>query len=422
MRKSNIQALALLALLLALGLGVARLFGLRFSMGDVYPRYSTLRSDPLGARILLEALRRIDDLTVRRNTGPLSRLWDDPAATLFVLGTGPSMLEEGASDDDLELEALIRHGMRAVIAVVPITAAPLASEDGDEGVKGGKRAPDRKETGRGREKEQPARPPLDETLFPQETPRAPLSRLLGFQVTRVPLPQDEDEEPMADVARREGKRPAGVDLPETLPWHTMLCFADLASDWRVIYTRAGHPVLIERDLGRGSLVLSADSYVLSNEALAREPRAALISWLIGEHRTIVFDETHLGIEERPGIAALMRRYGLHGLIFAALLLGVLFVWRASASFVPPHEEPGAAAGEVVSGRDAAAGLVTLLRRGIPQSDVLRVCREEWKKTFRHRRPELVSALEVFTDDAADPVETYRRISRTLQEMKINYER
>src|SRR6266540_3490548 len=113
MRRNSIPILGLLALLLLLGIGVTDLFGLRDIRGDSYPRYSTLRSDPLGARVLLEALRRIDGLKVRRNTGPLARLWGEASATLFVLGAGPSLLEEGASDDTLELEALVRHGMRA---------------------------------------------------------------------------------------------------------------------------------------------------------------------------------------------------------------------------------------------------------------------------------------------------------------------
>ena len=76
----------------------------------------------------------------------------------------------------------------------------------------------------------------------------------------------------------------------------------------------------------------------------------------------------------------------------------------------------------MTGRDAAAGLVTILRRGIPASDLLRVCRTVWNRTFQRRRPDLVAALEAMTEEAADPVEGYRRISRTLQEMKVTYER
>ena len=36
--------------------GVAHLLVLRFQTGDVYAPYSTLRSDPLGTRVLFESL------------------------------------------------------------------------------------------------------------------------------------------------------------------------------------------------------------------------------------------------------------------------------------------------------------------------------------------------------------------------------
>jgi len=392
----------LLALLGVLGLGVARLLALRAAQGDVYARYSTLRSDPFGARILMEGLREIDGLRVRRNTAPLSHLWEDPDETLFLLGASPLHLDSDASDDDLEIEALVRQGARAVIAVAPVGDAKATKDD---------------ETDKTRPE-----PPADDDPVLDQPKRQAFNRLLGFKVEHAPLPEDEDHEPVADVARRASGPSVAPELPETLPWHTTLCFTDLAADWRVIYVRAGRPVLIERHLGRGSLVLSADSFVLSNESLSLDPRAPLVSWLVGTNRTVVFDETHLGVVDRQGVASLMRRYRLHGCVAAILLAAVLFVWRASVSFLPPREEQDAGSGEAVTGRDAAAGLVTILRRGIPASDLLRVCRTVWNRTFQRRRPDLVAALERMTEEAADPVEGYRRISRTLQEMKVTYER
>ena len=421
MRRSRLQAWMLLALLGVLGLGVTRLLALRAAHGDIYARYSTLRSDPFGARILMDALREIDGLRVRRNTAPLRHLWEDPGATLFLLGASPFDLESDASDDDLEIEALVRQGARAVIALAPVRDRPPAGDDQekkDEARDG--RVGDRRKSGRDRKT--PFGPPIEDDQLPDEPKRQTFNTLLGFKMEHAPLPEDDDHEPIADVARRTTEPGAGPDLPETLSWHTTLCFTDLARDWKVIYARAGRPVLIERALGRGSLVLSADSFVLSNEGLSRDPKAPLISWLVGTNRTVVFDETHLGVLDRQGIASLMCRYRLHGFVAAILLAAVLFVWRSSVSFIPPREEKDAEEGEAVTGRDAAAGLVTILKRGIPASDVLRVCRTVWIRTFQRRRPDLVAALEALREEAANPVEGYRRISRTLMEMKVNYER
>ena len=50
LKKSRTLVLLLPVLLVLFGFGVLRLFRLRFETGDVYPPYSSLRSDPLGAK------------------------------------------------------------------------------------------------------------------------------------------------------------------------------------------------------------------------------------------------------------------------------------------------------------------------------------------------------------------------------------
>ena len=94
-------------------------------------------------------------------------------------------------------------------------------------------------------------------------------------------------------------------------------------------------MLITRKLGQGSLVLSTDSYLFSNEALRREARPALLAWTLGPNRLIVVDETHLDVADRPGVATLAWRYRLEWLAFTLLLLSGLFIWRNVFSLVPP---------------------------------------------------------------------------------------
>ena len=48
-------------LVLALGYGLLHLFALRFAQGDVYPPYSSLRSDPLGKKALYELGYELDN-------------------------------------------------------------------------------------------------------------------------------------------------------------------------------------------------------------------------------------------------------------------------------------------------------------------------------------------------------------------------
>ena len=58
-RPGAVSAVASL-LIAAAGLAaIGLLFELRFAAGDVYPRYSSLRSDPVGVRALYDSLARL---------------------------------------------------------------------------------------------------------------------------------------------------------------------------------------------------------------------------------------------------------------------------------------------------------------------------------------------------------------------------
>ena len=89
-------------------------------------------------------------------------------------------------------------------------------------------------------------------------------------------------------------------------------FDRLTSGWKVIAVQDGKNVIVERAFAHGSLVLLADSYPLSNEALATDRNTGFLLWLIDNRSGVLFDETHLGLSERPGIMTLAQRYGLQG--------------------------------------------------------------------------------------------------------------
>lgn len=223
--------------------------------------------------------------------------------------------------------------------------------------------------------------------------------------------------PEADALRE----PGAAGLPEKLTVHGLVYFRVLNPAWRVLYRRDNQPVVVERSFGRGTVVLAADSWWMSNEALYKDPQPALLAWLAGGNRTVVFDESHLGIVEQPGVAGLGRRYGLQGLAAGLLLLALLFVWMNGASLVPPAK--GAAAGEPERvGRDSATGMVNLLRRSVPRSSLISVCIAEWKKG-RGRGGSRAEAAKLARLEALsgigrrDPRAEYEEIRRILAEKK-----
>jgi hypothetical protein len=120
--RPNNKGTAILMMVLAAGflLGIWKLYELRFSAGDIYPQYSSLRADPLGTKALYESLRRIPDTSAARNYLALASVPKVKATVLF-LGENPLLFEAKPEDEIKEYEALAASGARVVIAMRPVS-------------------------------------------------------------------------------------------------------------------------------------------------------------------------------------------------------------------------------------------------------------------------------------------------------------
>ena len=359
-------------ILAAVVAGFAALYRLRVGQGDIFPAYSSLRADPLGTRVLRDSLAELSGLRVTQRFQPLAQLDPFPPRTLILAGLNPApprtMALDGPDPEDYwggftpeeftALDAAVRGGGRLVIAM---GAPPESDEPPGENKK-----TDHQPSG---DEKKIALPPRE-----REAPASPaarivdLARLWGVKVKQRWLAGD---------AWRAADAPE--ELPGNLRWGSNFYFQPApGAPWRVLYARGGQPVLMEMPCGRGSIVLAADSYFLSNESLQRDRPVALLSWLVGSQTQVEFDESHLGVIKDTGIAELARHYGLAGAFFTLLLLAALFVWRRMALFVPPPEE----APEVVLAYNQTAGLEALLRRALPPPKLAAACVAEWRRTAR----------------------------------------
>src|SRR6185369_6788290 len=113
-----IAVVALAVIAAAFGWGLIHLFRLRFASGDVYPEYSSLRADPLGAKAYFESLRHLDGVQPRQNFRPPQHLPEGRDSTLFVFGLPLSELRAEEAEFR-KLDAFVRNGGRLVIALYP---------------------------------------------------------------------------------------------------------------------------------------------------------------------------------------------------------------------------------------------------------------------------------------------------------------
>jgi hypothetical protein len=179
-----------------------------------------------------------------------------------------------------------------------------------------------------------------------------------------------------------------------VPWYSRWYFKDLGEAWRVVYRVEGRPAAVARDFGRGKVLLLADSYLFSNEAVKDAPQAAWLSWLTDGGRpgplTVVFDEAHLGSQANPGVAVLARRYGLGPLAAVLLVLAGLFIWQRAFSLAPPPADDQA---EALIDRDAEAGLIGLLTRHVGEKQAVGLCLDQWAESFSESENIIKTARE-----------------------------
>lgn len=423
--------------------GVIHLFVLRFKTGDVYPAYSSLRSDPLGTRAFFESLENLDNFSVRRNYQPLRVSQVESETTILVLGAQIEDWKRVSKESAKVLDRLMDTGGRLIISFLPVyemvdeseksgSAQKRISESdesrrqpncsvGDSGVAedneiAGEEKQDSTGGSENQSKQQQGDPASDADSVNKRFISIRKHWGLGYEINEAI--QSSDESPPDLFAR-----PETVDYPDVITWHTNVFFDVHDSDWRIIYSCEGLPVIIERQFGRGSVVMSTDSFFFSNEALRSERHPELLSGVVGPNRKIVFDEMHFGIVKRPGVAILIRKFKFQWFFAGLILLAFLFVWKNSVYFVPPNTGGGLNEKDVRSDKDYTQGFVALLRRNIPAGELLKVCIREWKESAKAdrrisgRKWDHIKAVLKKDSDLAkkekDPVGEYQKISSII---------
>jgi len=391
-KNKPIAGVAAALLLLFFIIGVAHLFVLRFESGDVYPAYSSLRRDPLGTGALYESLQNIDRIAVHRNYKFLKSLTFKPQTTLFYLGASAASFEPASKDMIAVIDRLTQSGGRLVLTFLPVTKRYEAK--------------------------------AKKSAVKKKGPVKKISKYrhwgigLAFKET-LPVIDDKHQAVDATANRR--------DLPPVISWHTNLYFELFDDAWQTLYSFQGLPLIVERAYGKGSILLCADSFFMSNEALRSERHPQLLVWLIGGNYSLIFDEAHFGIYKNPSVAQLIRRYRFDWFFAALAVLAILFVWKSAAYFVPPPADDAQNGADVVSEKDYTQGLIALLRRHIAGNQILPVCAREWEQTLRKSERTRAGTVERIrslaqtgsTDSkkSRDPVIGYRTISKMISEEK-----
>jgi Domain of unknown function (DUF4350) len=339
-RKSRLFTYLLVLGMIATFIVVAlRTFEIRLEIQEGYPPASTYRADAQGCRALYESLQRVPGVQVTRFLRAFTSLPSPQGRSLVIAGINPVADSLPVRDRKL-LSSWVEAGGTLIVALES-PANPTASPGSTDYELGGSSPP----SPNGK-----SAPRTEEFWF--ET-----LRNSGVRVFRHP-----------DRSARH--RFESAVFKTSGSWLGPIYFRDLESPWRVAAQADHLPVVVERSFGQGNIKLIADSYLLTNGALAANRNTGFLSWLFRKQTTILFDESHFGITENPGVASLARRYGLEPAFFVLLIIALLFVWANRYSLTPVQK---IRQNRIVPGQGGEAVLINLLRRSLPGKDLLATC-------------------------------------------------
>lgn len=410
------------AILFAIGL--TWLFWMRFQAGDLYPPYSSLRGDPLGTQVLYESLRRTDAHGVTRNFSPLDQVNPKAGDTFMVCGLSGAQGFLAARMWQPLLERIARNGGRLIVSFKPAgrrtkQAGATPGPNGQKPCDAGKdeNGKDNEADGRGPERSGSRTPDVHPPAGakPERPEWAGVMKHLAAVLKTVDVTGDA----LADTARRTSTAPGG--LPERIPWRAPLYFDLHDAAWQTVYAWGERPVIVQRSWGRGSVVMSTDSYLFSNEALRRNRQTALLAWMIPPSGRVTMDELHNGLVQRPGIAGLMRKYRLQGSVACAVVLVILMIWRHAAVFVHrPVDQRNRGPREGIG--SSVDGWTGLMRQHIRPQDLLRTGHRAWggsAAAARVSQERMARTDQLVAASGADPhryppVATYRSICELLR--------
>ena len=331
--------------------------------GEAYPPYSSYRADPLGAKALYESLAELPGLSVSRlykKSAPL-----DSETTLLIFGENSFSLADSIRDKQDTTTDSWTDPLKETL------------NGYEELVKNGGR--------------------LVIAFLPTYGPeRALQTSVIGDRWNLRPKFR---AAPLRE--ERSGEYPRESAL-----------YFDAGPEWRTLKADEGRSTEVERSWGRGAIVLVADSYILSNQGLAERNDSDSIATIIGGARHVVFDEYHLGVVESGSVAGLIQKYRLGGALAALLLAAGLFLWRASSSFLPPRTAVHSAS---IAGRDANEGMVALLRRSVPESQLVATCLAEWRRSKPSERDLRRVESSILKKAGGSAVQQYRLACLALRE-------
>jgi hypothetical protein len=309
--------------------GITLLLSLRFDKGDMYPAYSSFRTDPLGSKALFESLSKLDGYTINRTYINPSQLECSLSTILFI---GVTLERVHDSSFTNSLIKLAKNQNHCILA-------------------------------------------FDHTQKRVQSYSADTSkRIVCDTIKELGLIFNHHSGSMESISSLD----SGL-AKMNWPGHILM---NADSSWEPLVRSRKLLVLGKKQFSKGSIMALHSSFNLTNQGLHQNlidnGTNPLLSLITSTSSTILFDEWHLGIVHTNTMMDLMKRFGLLPVIFFALAWFLLLIWNSQGERTQQIESNMTLAKTDASHKDS---LNLLLHSNITSKSILTVCKNLWKSSF-----------------------------------------
>lgn len=371
----------------------------RFEKGDVYPRYSSLRHDPMGTSILFDSFKKTGCTVEILTEEKFPEIMNPQDTILFILSPKFAHFPDNEAD---RIAGFILSGGRVFMTAdnenglmdffdtgIDMPECERKHAEGNEEIK---KDPEREKAGKKKGE-------IEERIEEKG--------------------EDGDEK---EPCLQDAIQVAGFDFsPDSIP---VFGEKSLITRWprAVTVLSSGHDVMLLLSHGKGDIIISTESYFISNESLAKMPPVTFLSWIMGGRTHVLVDEYHHGVLSKKGVSFLLRKYHLYWFIAYLALISLISLWHILPTFrkpLPRESTPGA------NIRSSLDGYTHLLTRTIPRKGMLDISMDQWLKGsanrfFREKNWEAVKGIrENFPSGDirgdGDLIKAYNEITQRLKE-------
>ncbi|MCD4819215.1 MAG: hypothetical protein K8S23_11045 [Candidatus Cloacimonetes bacterium] len=406
MQKNNfLQIFLLVIIIVGFFWGIYQLFSYRFQKGDVFPEYSTLRSDEQGCKAYYETLKLLEKVEVEKNFIPINQLREYHNTTFIFAGLTYNQIQSFDYYKEQTFQNILKNNNIMVLLLNPEIYFTFI--DSLSAI-------------------------IDSTINKNED-KYKFSENLGFEILSSKIDSlsrnsakqnSESKEHNREIEKTAfipGIESGDDNLPKKIKWESKL-YLKVNEDWKIKYKNMDNPVICELKKDDYSVIIATDSYFLKNTTLRDERETEFLLWLTGSNTKIIIDESHFGMANKHGVSYLLKKYRLFYSVLVLIVLALLFIWKNMYSFLPKtskfsdNEEK-----QVIF---VESGTVELLRQNLTPQQLLPICLDEWKKSLKIHKKNDRGRLEEIENIATQEklnkngiINSYIKISKILNRRK-----